>query len=587
LLKLFILVSVAVVWVGFPNGADAEPGEVLSYEKITDAIPSGSLFGFIDDDDQFGRGVEGIGDLDGDGVVDLAVGAMNDDDGGTNHGAVYILFLEGGTPPTVTPTPTPDEYDLLVCSRDNDSILRYDGETGNFIHVFVTAGEAGLDNPSGMEIGPDGNLYVGSSNGREVLRYDGFTGKLIDVFASGGGLDRPVGLTFGPDGNLYVSSLLTDQVLRYDGNTGAFMDVFASGGGLVRPHNGLVFGPDGNLYVNNAGGNNVLRYDGQTGAFIDVFASGMGNNNDLIFGPDGHLYVSSWDLNEVLRYDGQTGDFIDTFVAAGSGGLDKTTRITFGPDGNFYVSSINTGNVLRYNGDTGAFIDVFASGGGLSGPADPLFVLKRDSLPTPTPVSGTNNIITGGNPILDRPRPDSRDDFYLVDTNNPIDADGDITHFEVFAGTTEPVTLVIYRKTGSVFSVVGTSSQKNPIIGYNQFQLSTPITVQQGDLVGLLNNSVKFQYDPPGIANFFNLSGTVLFTDGNKGNPPSHSNATNFTGSSNRTYSVRVEGITAPTPTPTEPEPTPTPTQLSKHRRLNLRFCTCHIPNSDFVDDAF
>jgi hypothetical protein len=33
-------------------------------------------------------------DLNGDSVIDLAVGAYQDDDGGTDAGAAYILFLE-------------------------------------------------------------------------------------------------------------------------------------------------------------------------------------------------------------------------------------------------------------------------------------------------------------------------------------------------------------------------------------------------------------------------------------------------------------------------------------------------------------
>ena len=34
-----------------------------------------------------------IGDLDGDGVVDMIVGAELDDDGGPDRGAIYVLFL--------------------------------------------------------------------------------------------------------------------------------------------------------------------------------------------------------------------------------------------------------------------------------------------------------------------------------------------------------------------------------------------------------------------------------------------------------------------------------------------------------------
>ena len=49
----------------------------------------------LDDDDQFGYQVGRVGDIDGDGVLDLAAGAIFDDDAGSNAGAVYILFLDG------------------------------------------------------------------------------------------------------------------------------------------------------------------------------------------------------------------------------------------------------------------------------------------------------------------------------------------------------------------------------------------------------------------------------------------------------------------------------------------------------------
>jgi hypothetical protein len=162
--------------------------------------------------------------------------------------------------------------------------------------------------------------------------------------------------------------------------------------------------------------------------------------------------------------------------------------------------------------------------------------------------------LVGGNSVVGRQFSDSFDNFYLVDTNNPINANGHVTAFEVFVATLQPVTLVIYRKTGGVFSVVGTSGQKSPpIVGFNQFQLSTPIAVQAGDFVGLLNSSVVFTLDPPFSFSLGNLSGTMLFTANNSGNPPSHTNAINFTGSSNRTYSVRAIGT--PDQTCVQPPP--------------------------------
>jgi len=64
---------------------------VRSYQKISDT--QGGFSGFLDNEDHFGHPVINIGDLDGDGVTDLAVGAFFDDDGGTDRGAVWILFM--------------------------------------------------------------------------------------------------------------------------------------------------------------------------------------------------------------------------------------------------------------------------------------------------------------------------------------------------------------------------------------------------------------------------------------------------------------------------------------------------------------
>ncbi len=77
------------VWVLFLN----PDGTVKAHQKISDT--EGGFTGILDHGDLFGSSVASVGDLDGDGVGDLAVGAENDDDGGTGRGAVWVLFLDG------------------------------------------------------------------------------------------------------------------------------------------------------------------------------------------------------------------------------------------------------------------------------------------------------------------------------------------------------------------------------------------------------------------------------------------------------------------------------------------------------------
>ncbi len=75
------------VWVIFLN----PDGTVKSQAKISDT--DGGFNGVLDNSDGFGASVAGLGDLDGDSVPDLAVGALGDDDGGLAVGAIWILFL--------------------------------------------------------------------------------------------------------------------------------------------------------------------------------------------------------------------------------------------------------------------------------------------------------------------------------------------------------------------------------------------------------------------------------------------------------------------------------------------------------------
>jgi len=118
------VVDIAVGAAGYPSSSSTpgniwilslyQTGDVKSYNKIGTSF--GGFTGTLSADDQFGYGVANIGDVNDDCIVDVLVGARNDDDGGVDRGAVWVLFLNNPTAPMLSCTvSTPAN---MVCYGD-------------------------------------------------------------------------------------------------------------------------------------------------------------------------------------------------------------------------------------------------------------------------------------------------------------------------------------------------------------------------------------------------------------------------------------------------------------------------------------
>lgn len=239
---------------------------------------------------------------------------------------------------------------------DPASVERFDGKTGAFMDYFVTPSSGGLEHPSYMVFGPDGkkdgklDLYVANGHEGAILRYDGTTGAFKGVFvsAASGGLDAPQGILFGPDGNLYVASgnwftgsngpfypgeFPPGAVLRFEGpsgkNPGGFLGTFIPGGsgGMANPC-GMVFGPD-------PSGN------GKTDLYVA----------NSVLSP----LTAEPGTSDVLRYDAKTGAFLGTFVTPDSGGLRFPTFMTF-TETNPTTLNYNTSGLATTSGLTPAAV---------------------------------------------------------------------------------------------------------------------------------------------------------------------------------------------------------------------------------------
>jgi len=68
-------------------------GTVQEVQKLSSSFGGLSSFYTLSSGDDFGVSVSALGDLDQDGVVDVAVGARGDDGGGSSAGAIYLIFL--------------------------------------------------------------------------------------------------------------------------------------------------------------------------------------------------------------------------------------------------------------------------------------------------------------------------------------------------------------------------------------------------------------------------------------------------------------------------------------------------------------
>jgi DNA-binding beta-propeller fold protein YncE len=226
---------------------------------------------------------------------------------------------------------------LYICAEKSQRVVRHDPQTLARVDIFVQddpgtpEDENGpLNGPTSATFGPDGALYVASFNSDQILRFDGQTGAYLGVFVSAGlgGLNGPdAGTKFGDDGLLYVPSFWNDRVLRYDA-TGAFHGEFVSfrEGNLRQPRD--LVQHEGDWYVASSFNDRILRFDAD-GNYIGIFAS-VPRPYSLAFNQhDENLYVVSLARNAVRMIDGDSGNFLGEIVPTGSAGIDGAVYLFF------------------------------------------------------------------------------------------------------------------------------------------------------------------------------------------------------------------------------------------------------------------
>ena len=245
-----------------------------------------------------------------------------------------------------------------------------------------------IGDPFGVEIGPDGALYVAEVRNHRVRRLELATGDLSTVAGNGergysgdGGpateakMNEPYEIRFDRDGNMYIVEMRNHVIRRVDHKTKTISTIAGTGrhgfggdGGPAtearfnQPHS-IALDRDGAVYVADIGNHRIRRIDPKTGIVESIAGTGerrLPNEGQIargnaILGPralfiDGDtMWIALREGHSIWRMklaDGILHHVAGTGEAglAGDGGPATQAKfngpkgIAVGPDGNVFVA---------------------------------------------------------------------------------------------------------------------------------------------------------------------------------------------------------------------------------------------------------
>ncbi len=256
----------------------------------------------------------------------------------------------------------------------------------------AAAASARLNSPSGVAVDGDGNLYIADSSNNRIRKVDtdgdistvagdgtaGFDGD--GAAAASAQLNNPYGVAVDRDGNLYIADSSNNRIRMVDADTNFISTVAGDGtagfGGdgaaadmaQLNSPNGVAVDWDGNLYIADRDNHRIRKVDADTGFISTVAGNGttgfsgdgaaadaaqLRSPSDVAVDGDGNLYIADTSNHRIRKVDADT-DFISTVAGnssnsrrgcTGDGGaataapLYAPTGVALDGSGNLYIAT--------------------------------------------------------------------------------------------------------------------------------------------------------------------------------------------------------------------------------------------------------
>lgn len=276
-----------------------------------------------------------------------------------------------------------------------------------------------IDNPFGVIVGPDGNVYFCEYGNHTIRKLNLKTGKSIVIAGTGkkgysgdGGpamaatFSDPHEISFDKAGNLFVADMTNHAIRKIDGKTGVVSTLagngepgFSGDGGpaaksqLRQPHSVHV-DPQGNVVICDVGNNRIRKVNAMTGIIDTMAGNGekkptpdgapikgtpLNGPRAIDFDPQGNLYVALREGNQIYRMDMKKGT-IHHLAGTGEKGytgdkgpakqakLNGPKGVAWSPDGSIFISDTESHVIRRIDLKSGIITTVLGTGEKGDGP---------------------------------------------------------------------------------------------------------------------------------------------------------------------------------------------------------------------------
>lgn len=236
---------------------------------------------------------------------------------------------------------------------------------------------------------------ISTAIGSATAGFSGDGGQAINA-----NINNPMGMALDIQGNLYIADTYNQRVRMVDATTGIITTIAGNGIAGFSGDNGLataaklnypvdvVLDAQGNIYISDNGNCRIRKVTVATGIITTVAGNGLtGFSGDggaataariywpqkITLDPQGHLFIADYQNNRIRRVDAGTG-IITTFAGTGSAGfsgdggapssaqLNGPSGVAFDAQGNLFIVDMNNNRIRKVDVLNGTISTIAGNG---------------------------------------------------------------------------------------------------------------------------------------------------------------------------------------------------------------------------------